>query len=90
MRGRIAALGTRSDVAAWRSPATRLIDLGSATVTPGLIDSHIHPVLGAQLTRGVAMLGMDLDGVRNALAEHAATLEPGAWVLGWGLEPNGA
>jgi predicted amidohydrolase YtcJ len=86
--GRIAALGTRSDVAAWRGPATRLIDLGSATVTPGLIDSHIHPVLGAKLTRGVGLLGMGLDRVRHALAEHSATLEPGEWVLGWGLEPN--
>jgi predicted amidohydrolase YtcJ len=86
--GRIAALGTRSDVAAWRGPATRIVDLGSATVTPGLIDSHIHPVLGAKLTRGAALLGMDLDRVRRTLAEHAASLEPGAWVLGWGLDPN--
>lgn len=86
--GRIAALGTRNDVAAWRGPATRLVDLGSATVTPGLIDSHIHPVLGAKLTRGVGLLGMDLGRARQALAEHSATLEPGEWVLGWGLEPN--
>ena len=61
---------------------------GPRTLTPGLIDSHIHPVLGAKLTRGVGLLGMDLDGVRRALAEHAATLEPDAWVLGWGLEPQ--
>jgi predicted amidohydrolase YtcJ len=86
--GRFAALGTRADVAAWHGPATRVIDLGSATVTPGLIDAHIHPVLGAQLTRGVAMLGLDLAGVRRVLAEQAATLEADAWVLGWGLDPN--
>ncbi|WP_212747308.1 amidohydrolase [Streptomyces montanus] len=86
--GRIAAVGTRDDVAAWRGPATRVIDLGAATVTPGFIDAHVHPVLGAQLTRGVGLLGLDLEGVRRALAAHAATLEPGAWVLGWGLDPN--
>jgi predicted amidohydrolase YtcJ len=86
--GRIAALGTRDDVAAWRGPSTRVIDLGSATVTPGLVDAHIHPVNGAELTRGVGLLGLDLDGVRRALAERAATLAPDAWVLGWGLDPN--
>jgi predicted amidohydrolase YtcJ len=86
--GRIAALGTRADIAGWCGPTTRVIDVGSATVTPGLIDSHVHPVMGAELTRGVGVLGLDLDGVRRALAAHAATLEPDAWVLGWGLDPN--
>ena len=86
--GRIAAVGTRDDIASWRGAATRVVDLGSATITPGLIDAHIHPVLGAGLTRGAALLGLDLDGVRRALAEHAAIVEPGGWVLGWGLDPN--
>lgn len=86
--GRIAALGSREDVSLWRGPATRVVDLGAATVTPGLIDAHIHPVLGANLTRGVGLLGLDLDGVRRALAAHAASVEPGGWVLGWGLDPN--
>lgn len=87
--GRIAALGTRDDVAGWRGPTTRVVDLGDATVTPGLIDAHVHPVLGAGLTRGVGLLGVGgLQDVRRVLAEHAATLEPGAWVLGWGLDPN--
>ena len=87
--GRIAALGTRDDAAGWRGASTRVVDLGDATVTPGLIDAHVHPVLGAGLTRGVGLLGVDdLQDVRRLLAEHAATLEPRAWVLGWGLDPN--
>jgi predicted amidohydrolase YtcJ len=86
--GRIAALGSREDAGAWRGAATRVVDLGAATVTPGLIDAHVHPVLGAKLTRGVGLLGLDFDGVRRALAAHAATVEPGGWVLGWGLDPN--
>jgi predicted amidohydrolase YtcJ len=86
--GRIAAVGSRDDISSWRGSRTRVVDLGSATVTPGLIDAHIHPVLGAGLTRGAALLGLDLPGVRRALAEQAATVEPGGWVLGWGLDPN--
>lgn len=86
--GRIAALGSREDIAAWCGSGTQVIDLGDATVTPGLIDAHIHPVLGAGLTRGAKLLGLGLREVRRTLAEHAATVEPGGWVLGWGLDTN--
>lgn len=37
--GRIAWIGSPSD-----GPSGQLIDLGSALVTPGLVDSHTHPV----------------------------------------------
>ena len=40
--GRIAAIGASSDF----SGAERVIDVGGATVGPGLIDSHCHVVLG--------------------------------------------
>lgn len=86
--GIVTAVGDRRDVAGWRGAGTEVIDLGAATVTPGLVDGHIHPVLGLDLTRGV-----DLSGVRD-LAELAGALrraqhdEPGEWVLGWGLNPN--
>ncbi|MEW6486490.1 MAG: amidohydrolase family protein [Thermodesulfobacteriota bacterium] len=42
--GRIAAVGREADVAA--SAADRVIDARGCAVTPGLIDSHVHPVLG--------------------------------------------
>ena len=86
--GIITAVGDRSDVTAWRGPGTQVIDLGAAAVTPGLVDGHIHPVLGLDLTRGA-----DLSEVRD-LSELAVALrraqrdEPGEWVLGWGLNPN--
>ena len=85
---RVLAVGTRADLGSWAGPATRVIDLGAATVVPGLTDCHVHPLLGAQLTRGVGLLGLDLDGVRSALARHAAAQPPDGWVMGWGLDPN--
>ena len=87
--GRIVALGGRVDVAGWRSRGTELIDLGDATLVPGLTDSHVHPVLGARVTRGIRLLDVTtLDGMRTAVRSAAAELPPGAWVLGWGLDPS--
>jgi len=40
--GRIAALGSRADMRAWRGRSTRVVDLKGATVIPGLIDAHAH------------------------------------------------
>jgi predicted amidohydrolase YtcJ len=83
--GLIAALGTRDDVRDWRGNHTEVIELGAATVTPGLVDGHSHPVAGLDLTRGV-----DLSGV-SAIDELIRALRAaprGEWVSGWGLDPN--
>ncbi|WP_341988895.1 amidohydrolase family protein [Azorhizobium sp. AG788] len=42
--GRITAIGRLKDVDT--EGATTLVDAGGAAVTPGLIDSHVHPVAG--------------------------------------------
>lgn len=86
--GLITAVGDRRDAAGWRGAGTRVIDLGAATVTPGLVDGHIHPVLGLGLTRGADLSAVrDLDELTAAL-RRAQRNEPGEWVLGWGLNPN--
>ena len=40
--GRIAAVGDRADVKAWRVRRTEVVDLRGATVIPGLVDAHAH------------------------------------------------
>ena len=86
--GIITGVGDRSDLARWRGPRTELIDVGAATVTPGLVDGHIHPVFGLDMTRGVDLSAVrDLDGLADAL-RRAQRDEPGDWVLGWGLTPD--
>jgi enamidase len=42
--GRITAVGRAKDIDA--EGATTVIDAQGTTVTPGLIDSHVHPVAG--------------------------------------------
>jgi predicted amidohydrolase YtcJ len=40
--GRVVATGTRADMKSWRDRRTRVVDLGGATVVPGLVDTHAH------------------------------------------------
>ncbi|MEU3448807.1 amidohydrolase [Streptomyces thermolilacinus] len=87
--GRISALGDDRAVRALADPATTVIDLQGAVVTPGLVDGHLHPVSGAELTHGLDLSACaDLDQVREALARAVRDLAPGAWLHGWGLDPN--
>lgn len=87
--GRITAVGDRDDVRGWRGNRTEVIDLDGDTLTPGLTDSHMHPVLGLDLTAGVDLSACaDLGSVRAALTAAAAAAGPDQWVLGWGLDPN--
>ncbi|GLY19814.1 amidohydrolase [Kineosporia sp. NBRC 101677] len=84
--GTITAVGDRDDVSAWRGNHTEVLDLGAATLTPGLVDGHVHPVMGLDLTAGI-----DLTGVRSPreLVQALRTALPTeGWVRGWGLDPN--
>ncbi|MGV9454530.1 amidohydrolase [Streptomyces sp. NPDC003635] len=87
--GRIAALGDDREIRALAGPATTVIDLKGAVVTPGLVDGHLHPVSGAELTHGLDLSGCaDVPQVREALAAAVRELAPGAWLHAWGLDPN--
>ncbi|MBD0696032.1 amidohydrolase [Streptomyces sp. CBMA123] len=87
--GRIAALGDDRTIRELADAATTVIDLKGAVVTPGLVDGHLHPVTGAELTHGLDLSGCtDLPSVRAALAAEVEGLAPGAWLHAWGLDPN--
>ncbi|GIE87021.1 amidohydrolase [Actinoplanes regularis] len=83
--GTITAVGDRADARNWCGPGTEVLDLGSATITPGLVDGHAHPVMGIGLTRGV-----DLSHVRtlSALKDVLRNARRDGWLEGWGLDPN--
>ncbi|WP_329124409.1 amidohydrolase [Streptomyces sp. NBC_01353] len=87
--GRISALGDDREIRALADSSTTVVDLKGAVVTPGLTDGHLHPVSGAELTHGLDLSGCtDLDSVREVLAREVRTLKRGAWLFGWGLDPN--
>lgn len=85
--GRIAAIGTSTEIAAYQGPNTEVIDLAGATVIPGLVESHAHAAgLGRNLSR-VDLRGVigEEDTVELIVAE-AATRPAGEWILGWGFD----
>ncbi|MFP3579093.1 amidohydrolase [Arthrobacter sp. SIMBA_036] len=85
--GIIAAVGSRHEANQWAGPRTRVINLWDATLTPGLVDCHIHPVFGLDLTMGADLSGATtLEEVRALLRQEPAG--DGGWIRAWGLNPN--
>lgn len=86
--GRILAVGDADDLRG-RFPAAESIDLGAATVVPGMIDAHGH-LLGL----GFSLMYADLAGARDKaeivarLQAYAQALPEDAWVLGRGWDQN--
>ena len=59
----IVAVGSDTDVAPLIGPKTKVVDLAGKLVLPGLIDTHIHPIIGA------------LNGAKCSLAGVKATID---------------
>lgn len=87
--GRVVAVGDASAVGELRGAATTVRHLRGRTVTPGLIDGHLHPIQGLELA-----VGVDLGGVQTA-PELLAALRAEAdrvsgdsdpWVRAWNLD----
>jgi predicted amidohydrolase YtcJ len=68
--GRIAAVGSDAEIAAWIGPATEVVELGGRMVLPGFHDSHIHPIEG-----GLQALSCALDQARSVDAILARVRE---------------
>ncbi|MBR8640488.1 amidohydrolase [Streptomyces tuirus] len=86
--GRIAAVGTDSQVRAAAAPDTELIDAGGRTVVPGFIDAHNHLSIAAFAPDSVDCSTpplATLDEVLEAIEKHCRTLPAGQWVRGMGF-----
>jgi len=72
--GRIVAVGTDAELARWVGKTTQVMDAAGATVMPGLIDSHSHPVLGAEQLEDCSLAdkAMPLTAMRPIVEECLA------------------
>jgi len=86
--GRIVAAGTAANISRLASKNTKVIDVGGATVIPGLIDNHFHFTRGVETWHEQARFE-GVDSRREALrilAAKAASLTAGDWIMvqgGW-------
>ncbi len=73
----------------WKNPDAETVDLDGKTVTPGLIDSHLHLSAIAHNFLNLDLTGLTskreiLEKIRN----HARTLQKGEWLVGEGWDEN--
>jgi predicted amidohydrolase YtcJ len=86
---KVLAAGKEAELADLVGPATKVIDLAGRLATPGLNDSHLHLI-----SVGLTMDWVDarpavaptLDVLLGQIAERAAKLKPGEWVLARGYD----
>jgi predicted amidohydrolase YtcJ len=83
--GRIAAVGTFSDVGGLIGPATRVFRPSGGMVVPGFQDSHIHPDGGGLDLRRCALYDRrGRSAYEEAIRTYAAAHPDAPWILGGG------
>jgi hypothetical protein len=87
--GKVLAVGTRDEVLAAAGGGARVVDLGDATVVPGLTDAHGHLAgLGGALSGVRLESTASRDEVLARVASAPTTAWQGDWLIGRGWDQN--
>lgn len=88
--GRFVDMGTTEDMLlTWGRANNDIINLEGKTVTPGLIDSHLH-----LSSLGISFIELNVTGCESIqemlgkIKQRAASLQPGEWIVGRGWDEN--
>lgn len=92
---RIMTVGSNAEVEKTIGPSTKVTDLGGRTLMPGIIDTHLHLILGGLLGENVdsGMINTSyrycptFQSMMNKLSEAVKQKQPGEWVSMMGYEP---
>ncbi len=80
-------VGDDSTALAMRGPRTEVIDVDGAVVLPGFVDAHTHVAELGQAMDRVNLTGVPDESTAVArVAERAAQVPPGEWILGYGWD----
>ena len=88
--GRIERLGTADEVRAAVGSDAEVVDLEGATLMPGFIESHTHPLATALLGTAIDVSGFRHDSraeVMKTLREATDGFLPQPWILAFGWDP---
>lgn len=88
--GVIRTLGTEDDVRAMAGDDADVFDLEGATLMPGLIEPHTHPLAAAMLGSAIDVSGFrhdTPDQVRTALRKGVEGFSPQPWIIAFGWDP---
>jgi len=78
---RIVYVGDDAGVRAFVGPSTRVVDLAGKLLLPGFVEGHIHPLVGATLTRGA---DLQFDTKEEMLRALRAKGDDGDVIRGYG------
>jgi predicted amidohydrolase YtcJ len=82
---RITHVGRADAIEARRGPQTEVIDAHGATVLPGLIDSHVHFLMGAETLDQMSLRNVRTAAdVQQRIREYVAANPGRSWIRGWG------
>ena len=74
---RIAFVGDEAGVQSLIGPQTRVVDLAGKMLLPGFVEGHIHPLVGAALTRGADLQFNIREDILGALKAYREGREGG-------------
>lgn len=81
----LVAVGSEKNIAAFRGPATRVLDAGGRLLLPGITDPHTHFTTGSRSLSQIELHGADTMAQISARVREYAASHPGdGWILGRG------
>ncbi|HUQ47005.1 MAG TPA: amidohydrolase [Gemmatimonadaceae bacterium] len=87
--GRILFAGSDREVRALAGLRTRVMDVGGATVIPGMVDAHAHLTgLGASLANVNVAGSQTYEEVIARVVARSKDVKPGEWIFGRGWDQN--
>lgn len=82
---RIAAVGSKDEIAPLITSRTEVVGLGGRTAVPGFIDAHTHVELGTYAKRfWLDVRGLARGEIVKEVERKAKRLPPGAWIVAQG------
>src|SRR5579872_5980861 len=80
---RIVAVGSDTDVSAWRGPRTHVIDARGKLLLPGFNDAHVHFVSGGRQLDAIQLNdAVTPQEFARRIGERAKVTPKGEWMLG--------